>query len=116
MHTIVTNTARNYHRQQVRRREVSLQDERAPTQDPEALAQERELLVLLREMIDLLPGTYRQVIMLRLYQGFASKEISRRLRLSRGNVAVRMNRAVTLLKRRIDARTQSLSPQDSGRS
>ncbi len=69
--------------------------------------QERELLVLLREMIDLLPGTYRQVLKLRLYQGFSNKEISRRLHLSRGNVAVRMNRAITLLKRRIDARARS---------
>ena len=106
VHSIVTNTARNYRRQKVRRREDPLQDGRTPALDPEALAQERELLVLLREMIDLLPGTYRQVIKLRLYQGFSNKEISRRLHVSRGNVAVRMNRAITLLKRRIDARTR----------
>ena len=67
-------------------------------------------------MIDLLPGTYRQVIKLRLYQGFSTKEISRHLHVSRGNVAVRMNRAITLLKRRIDARTRSLSPEGSARS
>lgn len=67
-------------------------------------------------MIDLPPGTYRQVIKLRLYQGFSNKEISRLLRVFRGNVAVRMNRAITLLKRRIDARTRSLSPKGSGRS
>ena len=67
-------------------------------------------------MIDLLPGTYRQVIKLRLYQGFSNKEISRLLRVSRGNVAVRMNRAIALLKRRIDARTRSLSPKGYGRS
>ena len=71
--------------------------------------------VLPREMIDLLPGAYRQVIKLRLYQKFSNKEISRRLHVSRGNVAVRMNRAITLLKRRIDARTQPLSPKGSGR-
>ena len=64
-----------------------------------------------REMIDLLPGTYRPVIKLRLYQGFSNKEISRRLHVSRSNVAVRMNRAIALLKRRIDARTRSFSPQ-----
>ena len=56
VHTIVTNTAKDFHGKRVRRREDPLQDERAPAQDPEALAQERELLVLLREMIDLLPG------------------------------------------------------------
>ena len=116
VHRVVTNTAKNYHKQRVGRREAPLQRERSPTQDPEALAQERELLVLLREMIDLLPGTYRQVIKLRLYQGFSNKEISRLLHVSRGNVAVRMNRAITLLKRRIDARTRSLSPRTSRQS
>ena len=116
VHRIVTNTARDFQGKQLRRREDPLLDERTPTRDPEALAQERELLVLLREMIDLLPGTYRQVIKLRLYQGFSNKEISRRLHVSRGNVAVRMNRAIALLKRRIDARTRSLSPKGSGQS
>lgn len=67
-------------------------------------------------MIDLLPATYRQVIKLRLYQGFSNKDISRCLHISRGNVAVRMNRAIALLKRRIDARTRALLPKGSGRS
>ena len=35
---------------------------------PEALAQEKELLALLAEMIQMLPGTYRQILDLRLYQ------------------------------------------------
>ena len=116
VHRIVTNTAKDYHSERVRRREDPLQGERASSLDPEALAQERELLVLLREMIDLLPGTYRQVIKLRLYQGFSNKEISRRLHVSRGNVAVRMNRAITLLKRRIDACARSLPPHASRQS
>ena len=106
VHRIVTNTARDYDRKRVRRREAPLQSERDPTRNPEALAQERELLLLLREMIDLLPGTYRQVIKLRFYQGLSNKQISRRLHVSRGNVAVRMNRAIALLKRRIDVRAQ----------
>ena len=115
VHRIVTNTAKDFHSKRVRHREGPLQDERTPALNPASLAQERELLVLLREMIELLPGTYRQVIKLRLYQGFSNREISRRLHVSRGNVAVRMNRAITLLKRRIDARTRSLSPQGSRR-
>ena len=49
----------------------------------------------------------------RLAEDILHKEISRRLHVSRGNVAVRMNRAIALLKRRIDARTQSLSPKGS---
>ena len=106
VHQIVANTAKDFHRKRVRHREDPLQDKGDPSQSPEALAQETELLVLLKEMIDLLPGTYRQVIKLRLYQGFSNKQISRCLHVSRGNVAVRMNRAIALLKRRIAARTK----------
>ena len=45
-----------------------------------------------------------------------AKRIARLLHVSRGNVAVRMNRAINLLKRRIDARTQSLPPKASRQS
>ena len=113
VHRIVANTAKDFQRKRVRRREDPLQDQLAPTRDPEALAQESELLVLLKEMIDLLPGTYRQVMKLRLYQDFSTKQISQDLHISRGNVAVRMNRAITLLKRHIDARARSLAKEGS---
>ena len=116
VHRIVTNTAKNLHRDKVHRREGPLEEQAALTRDPEALAQERELLNLLKEMIDLLPGTYRQVMKLRLYQGFSTTQISQHLHISRGNVAVRMNRAISMIKRRIDARARSLSqegPQQS---
>ncbi|MCY3757628.1 MAG: sigma-70 family RNA polymerase sigma factor [Acidobacteria bacterium] len=116
VHRVVANTARDFHKKRVRRREVALEDRRDPARGPEALAQERELLVLCREMIDLLPATYRQVLKLRLYQGLSNKQISRRLHLSRGNVAVRLNRAVALLKRRFDSRIRSLSAQASQQS
>ncbi len=116
VHQIVTNTAKEFHGKQVRHREDPLEDQAAPTRGPDALVQEGEMLVLLREMIDLLPGTYRQVIKLRLYQGLSTKQISQNLHVSRGNVAVRMNRAINLLKRRIDARTQSLPPKASRQS
>ena len=113
VHRIVANTAKDFHRKRARRREDELEDQVAPTRDPEALAQERELQVLLKEMIDLLPGTYRQVMKLRLYQGFSTKQISRCLHISRGNVAVRMNRAISMIKRRIDARALSLAKEGS---
>ena len=116
VHQIVTNSAKELHGKQVRRREDPLEDQATPTGNPEALAQERELLVLLKEMIDLLPGTYRQVIKLRLYQGFSTNEISQQLHISRGNVAVRMNRAISMIKRRIDARARSLSQKGSRQS
>jgi len=113
---IVANTAKNMHRDQVHRREDPLEEQATLTQDPEAIAQERELLVLLKEMIDLLPGTYRQVMKLRLYHGFSTKQISQTLDISRGNVAVHMNRAIGMIKRRIDARSRSLSNEGSEQS
>ena len=116
VHRIVTNTAKDLRRDQVHRREDPLDDQTALTRNPEAIAQERELLVLLKEMIDLLPGTYRQVMKLRLYQGFSTKEISHHLHISRGNVAVRINRAISMIKRRIDARSRSLSNEGSPQS
>lgn len=116
VHRVVTNTARDFQRKRVRRREAPLEDRRDPVPSPEALAQERELLDLCREMIDLLPATYRQVLKLRLYQGFSNQQISRCLHLSHGNVAVRLNRAIALLKRRFDARIRSLSTQASRQS
>ncbi len=115
VHRVVTNTARDFHRKRVRRPEAPIRVERTSTRNPEALAQERELLVLLREMIDVLPETYSQVIKLRLYQGFSNKQISRYLHISRGNVAIRMNRAISLLKRRIDARVSSRTPPRKSR-
>ena len=54
MHRIVANTARDFHRKQVRRREGELEDHLAPTRDPEVLAQEvvvnsgQELRITLR--------------------------------------------------------------------
>ena len=116
VHRIVANTATDFYRKKIRRREDAFEDQATLTRDPEDLAQEREMLVLLKEMIDLLPGTYRQVIKLRLYEGFSSKQISQHLHISRGNVAVRMSRAVNLIKRHIDARVRSLSNEGDPQS
>ncbi len=62
------------------------------------------MLSLLREMVAMLPGVHRQVLELRVYQDLSAEETAARLRISRSIVNTRMNRAVKLLKRRIDAR------------
>lgn len=72
------------------------------------MAQEKELIVLLREMIKLLPDTYRQVLELRVYQDLSSQQTAERLHVSRSSVSTHLNRAVNLLKSRLDSRTQSL--------
>ena len=102
--TIVANAARDEVRQRGRRREVPLFDVPSPDCTPEALAQERQLLTLLREMISRLPETYRQVIDLRMVEGLSTRQTAELLHVSRGNVRVRLHRAVRLLQRYLDSR------------
>ena len=102
--TIVANAARDIRRRRVRHEEDPLSDMEDPGQSPEALAQEEQLLALLREIISLLPETYRQVVELRMYQGLSTGQTAQRLEVSSSQVATRLNRAVRLIQRRIDAR------------
>ena len=108
VHRVVANTAHDVHRERVRRREVPLEEGQTLKQDLEAFFQERELLILLEEMIQLLPDTYRQVLELRLRQGLSNQQMAERLHISLSSVSTRLNRAVNLLRRYLDARIQSL--------
>ena len=116
VHRIVANTAENVRRQREQRGEVASREEVDLHPGPEALAQERELLALLAEMIRMLPGTYRQILDLRLYQGLSTRQTAERLHISRSSVATRLSRAVRLLQGRFDARLRASSPEDSPRS
>ena len=116
VHEIVANTAENVRRQREQRREVASREEVDLHPHPEALAQDKELLALLAEVIQMLPGTYRQILDLRLYQGFSTRQTAERLHISRSSVSTRLSRAVRLLKGRLDTRLRSLSPEDSPRS
>ena len=108
---IVANAAKDI-RRRFHRDEVPLSEVEDPSRTPEAVAQEKELLALLREIVSLLPDTYRQVVELRLYQGLSTRQTAQRLHVSRSNVATRLNRAVQMLQRRIDARTQTAPRRD----
>jgi RNA polymerase sigma-70 factor (ECF subfamily) len=101
---IVSNTAKDIRRRQIRHREVPLPVIQATTETPEAIAQERQLLALLREMVSQLPDAYRQVLELRVYGGLSGEQTADRLHISRSNVSTRLSRAVNLLQRQIDAR------------
>ena len=116
VHRIVANTAENVRRQREQRGEVASREEVDLHPGPEALAQERELLALLAEMIQMLPGTYRQILDLRLYQGLSNRQTAERLHISRSSGATRLSRAVRLLQGRLDARLRASSPEDSPRS
>lgn len=109
---IVSNTAKNVRHQRQRRREVPLFEVQAPSRTPEDLAQEKQLLALLREMISLLPNTYRQVIELRVYEGFSTRQTADHLHVSQGNVRIRLHRAVRLLQRSLDTRLKTVPPSE----
>ena len=111
---IVANTAKNVNRQSRRQREAPLFEVEALGRTPEDVTQERQLLILLREMISLLPETYRQVIDLRVYEGFSTRQTAKLLHISRSNVSTRLDRAVQMLRKRVNARIQSTSCGPSG--
>ena len=116
VHRVVANTAENVRLQRGRRGEVAFREEVDLNPGPEALAQEKELLALLGEMIQMLPDTYRQILDLRVNQGLSTRQTAERLHISRSSVSTRLNRAVHLLKGRLNARLRSLSPEDSPQS
>ena len=75
-----------------------------PSRSPEALAAEKELIEMLSAMISALPETYRQILDLRYAQGLSTREAADRLHISRTNVSVRLSRAVSMLRKRLEAR------------
>lgn len=82
----------------------SLTDIEDPSLDPAARAEQRQLLVLLREMVAVLPAAYREVCELRYGQELSTAETARRLGISPSNVATRLDRAVRMLRSRLDVR------------
>ena len=82
----------------------SLTDIEDPSLDPAARAEQRQLLVLLREMVAVLPAAYREVCELRYGQDLSTAETARRLGISPSNVATRLDRAIGMLRSRLDAR------------
>jgi len=97
---IVRNTAEDVRRG--RRSEVEPRDVSDLAPSPEMIAQRKELLILLAEMIKLLPGTYRQVLKLRVYEGLSNQQTAEHLHISRAQVATRLYRATRLLRARIE--------------
>lgn len=77
-----------------------------PSLDPEALAQRRQLIRLLREIVAALPLAYREVCVLRFGKGLSRAETAHLLGISPSNVSTRLERAVKMLRKRLDARLQ----------
>lgn len=55
------------------------------------------------QIIALLPDTYRQIVELRLRQGLSTGQTAQQLHVSRVQFATRLNRAIGMIRRRIDA-------------
>jgi RNA polymerase sigma-70 factor (ECF subfamily) len=92
-------------------RYVDLCDEEAQSMEPisdtpdaEAQYSRVELGDLLRQSIDTLPSSLRAVIMLRLVEGLDTDETAECLGLTSANVKIRLHRARSILRERIDQR------------
>ena len=75
-----------------------------PCPNPAERAEQRQLLLLLRAMVAALPAAYRDVCELRYRRDLSTAETARRLDISPSNVATRLERAVGMLRKRLDAR------------
>ena len=101
--SIVRNCALNTIRQQ-RLMSEDLDEIEDPSLDPEARAQQEQMLFLLREMVGALPAAYRDVCEMRYGQELSTAETARRLGISPSNVSTRLERAVRMLRNRLDVR------------
>ena len=102
--TIVRNCALDIHRGRRSLVNELSADIADLAQNPEALAQQQQLTRLLREMVAALLAAYRDVCLMRYGQELSTTETARRLGISRSNVSTRLNRAVRMLRSRLDAR------------
>lgn len=101
---IVHNCALDLNRKHQQDGEEPGPDLEDPSLDPASQAEQRQLLLLLREMVAALPAAYRDVCELRYGRDLSTAETARRLGISPTNVATRLDRAVGMLRSRLDAR------------
>ena len=87
----------------IRSRELG-SDLEDPSPDPASQAEQRQLLLLLRAMAAALPAAYRDIYELRYGRDLSNAETARRLGISPSNAATRLDRAVGMLRSRLDAR------------
>lgn len=104
--SIVRNCALDLSREASLETQEPAHDLEDPSLDPEALAQQRELIRLLREIVAALPIAYREVCVLRFGKGLSGTETAHLLGISPSNVSTRLERAVKMLRKRLDARLQ----------
>ena len=70
-----------------------------------------QLLQLLDEVVATLPETYRRVLELRYGQERSTEETAELLHISRSNVATRLDRVISLIRKRVKERQEAELPQ-----
>ncbi|MEM7305332.1 MAG: sigma-70 family RNA polymerase sigma factor [Planctomycetota bacterium] len=101
---VVRNTASNARVAAERRvrREAALPDRRR-SRTPEELAAARGSRAALKGSLAELPEIYREVLLLRFFQGLAPREIAERLALSPETVQTRLKRGLARMRDKLDA-------------
>ena len=69
--------------------------------------------VPLEEVIALLPDSYRQVVLLRYYEGLSCQEVGQRLAMPLGTVTKTLSRAYALLRQELETRGRGNNPQST---
>ncbi|MGO9837923.1 MAG: RNA polymerase sigma factor [Polyangiaceae bacterium] len=82
-----------------------------PARNPEKSAADRELLGVLEDAIDVLPGAFRAVFVLRVVEGMSVTETASALDIAEETVKTRLFRARALLKEALVGRTDAVATQ-----
>lgn len=111
LYRTASNLAIDHRRRQVRNpQQAATPEELAmlpdPAPSPEASLLTQEELALLRRAIGALPPRCREVFLLQRFEDLSYEAIGRRLGISKNTVMVQMYRAMTALRRQLEAHRQ----------
>lgn len=81
----------------------------ADTASPSDVAAEREAAVRLADLLARLPGEYRTVLLLRVFEGLSAEEVAQRMNRSSGAVRMLQLRALTALRAEMKKEANLLS-------
>ena len=113
---LAANVTRSFRRKMGRQRAMfscDMPDEIADEWDPGENAEREELESRLRAKIAMLAENYRNLLILRYYDGLSTKEISSRLGIPEGTVAWRLSEARRKLRKELDTMEETaLKPVD----
>jgi hypothetical protein len=103
--TVVRNLVRNHRRSWLRRQRLAdeSREDAPPVPSADTLAERLEAHRGLVQAVAQLTEPYRQVVLLRYYEGFSAADIARRLRVPAGTIRWRLKTALEQLRAALDA-------------